>query len=51
MECEIENGFKKRRVCIICAGMSGPVATTYLLNMNMDLIVFELKQGVGGLWS
>jgi len=50
MECETENGFRKRRVCIIGAGMSGLVATKYLLNQNMDPIVFELKDGVGGLW-
>ena len=30
--------------------MSGLVATKYLLNLNMDPIVFELKQGIGGVW-
>ena len=50
MESETENGFRKRKVCIIGAGMSGLVATKYLLNLNMDPMVFEAKEGIGGVW-
>ena len=31
--------------------MSGLVATKYLLNLNMDPIVLEVKQGIGGVQS
>lgn len=49
-ETENENGFGKRRVCIIGAGMSGLLATKYLLRLNLNIIVFEAKPGIGGVW-
>lgn len=49
-ETENENGFGKRRVCIIGAGMSGLLATKYLRSLNLNIIVFEAKPGIGGVW-
>ena len=49
-EVENENGFRQRRVCIIGAGMSGLLATKYLLSLNLNTTVFEAKQGLGGVW-
>lgn len=49
-EVENENGFWQRRVCIIGAGMSGLLATKYLLNLNLNTTVFEAKQEIGGVW-
>lgn len=49
-ETENQNEFGKRRVCIIGAGMSGLLATKYLLSLNLNIIVFEAKPGIGGVW-
>ncbi|GLJ07579.1 hypothetical protein SUGI_0070130 [Cryptomeria japonica] len=39
-----------RKVCIIGAGMSGILAFKYLLNTDVNLTVFEAKEGIGGVW-
>eukprot|EP00253_Pinus_taeda_P023641 PITA_23641 len=46
----MEGKTEDRRVCIIGAGMSGLLATKYLLSRNLKPTVFEAKQGIGGLW-
>ena len=42
---------KKKRVCIIGAGPRGLVTCRHLSQMkNLEVVVFESKEEVGGLW-